>query len=131
MTKNLKSKKIYSKKLNSIIKANKFDIKKYISYKHNQDCCEKVYIDFEHMDLTKSMVKQIGDISKIEIWTAPEDWIIFYVYNDKKERYWIFLPCRNEQNWYYNDRLNLIINIKNEETIIELQWKGAIKNIIH
>lgn len=114
----LTSKKIFEHTFKEPINAEDFDIQKYISYDHEQDCCENVYIDMEHIDLYKPMIQALKEIVKFEIWTAPEDWIIVFVYakdddrrTNERIRYWIYLPCRNEQNGFYSSNLEIIVTI--------------------
>jgi hypothetical protein len=75
-----------------------------------------VYIDFEHVESQRGMINELWEIKEIELMSAPEEWVIVNLYNWKKdnrakERVSIFLACRNEQNWYYNDSLDIIFKI--------------------
>lgn len=124
------SKKFFEQKLLTPIEAKTFNIKDYIHWEHSQDCCENVYIDFDHIDSYRDMINSIWEIIKIEWWTAPEDWVIIKIYNKEWNNYGIYLPCRNEQNWYYNDALEIIFNIEWVETNFELQWMWCVENII-
>lgn len=128
--KKLESEVFYTKVLNTKLDAKTFNITDYVEWYHNQDCCENVYIDFEHIDTYRNMIDAIGIIYKIELATAPEDWFIFYIYNDEDVRYGIYLPCRNCQNWYYSDDLELILKIDWEEHKFDLQELWCVKDEI-
>jgi hypothetical protein len=76
---------------------------------HDQDCCEHVYADF---GIIKHYLKQlITDYKQLVIKKVPEMGILLHFVasysNDEK----IFIPCYNEQNGYYSDKLSLIITI--------------------
>lgn len=130
--------RFYNKVLSTPIKAQGFDIRNYIDYEHNQDCCEHVYIDYDHVDKAHKQVEWLGEITSVEFWTCPEDWFLVKLYNgelDKltNEPVWdsIYLPCRNEQNWYYSDSLELIIKIEWEENRFDLQKLECVYNDIN
>jgi hypothetical protein len=58
---------IFRKKFLEKIDAEGFNLTDIISYDHNQDCCEKVYIDFEHIDLHRRDIVNLKQISEISI----------------------------------------------------------------
>ena len=124
------SEMFYQKILSNPIQATKFDVLETFKWSHSQSCCEDVYVDIEHLDTYKDMIEAIWEIVKIEFWTAPEDWFIVKIYNKEDNNYWIYFPCRNEQNWYYDDEIDLTINIEWDKKEFELQWLWCIKNII-
>jgi len=66
-------KKLFEHTFATPIIATEFNVEEYIDFEHDQDCCEHVYIDFEHLDLYKPMIDSLKKIYKFEIWTAPED----------------------------------------------------------
>jgi hypothetical protein len=82
------------------------------------------------------MVDDLRVITKMEIRTAPEDWFIVKVYNNQPESiekpnsYWIFYPCRNEQNWYYSDDLLLNVTIWDTKKTLDLQELWCVKDEI-
>ena len=81
-----------------------------ISSDHQQDCCEAHYLDFDNSRQDFKMVEQmLSKIDKIEIYW--EEWMgVTFFFYDGEERVWIFIPWRAENNWYYSDDLQLIIN---------------------
>jgi hypothetical protein len=67
------SKKVFEHTFDTLIKAEDFDAKEFMTDEHTQDCYENVYVDFEEASLVKSMVDDLRVITKMEIRTAPED----------------------------------------------------------
>lgn len=94
----------------------KFDNGFELTYYHEQDCCENVYADFKILktyNLSTVTGKKINiynidfeeDIKKlIECITGQG----FNMVSKIGEKF--FVPCYNEQNGYYNDNLELILN---------------------
>lgn len=128
---------IFTYKYQKKIKASNFDLRSIIHYEHEQDCCENVYIDYQHADIQKEEINSLWYVSHFEVMTAPWDWFFVNIYNWEKCDLWIpircsvFFACRNEQNWYYNDKLDLIIKIDEEERKrLELQKEWCVLNDI-
>lgn len=95
------------------VEAVNFNLKDYISYEHEQDCCEHVYIDFDHLDSHIPEIIAKWTISRLEIYPVPGLGINVVLYKDNEpyiEWVHIFLACRNIQNWYYNNGLSLVFN---------------------
>jgi hypothetical protein len=61
------SKVIFEHKLSIPIDAKDFNIESYISYEHNQDCCENCYLDFEHIDLYRKQIDELIEITSIKV----------------------------------------------------------------
>lgn len=128
---------LYKHKFITPVRATDFKIKDYISYEHFQDCCEEVYIDFEHLDTFRWEIDKMETIVGISINSVEWEWIVIFLYSvmDEKyescdKRFWIFLACRNSQNGYYSDDLTLIIKHNDTTVKIDLQEKKAVNNII-
>lgn len=68
-----------------------------IRHYHDQDCCENVYADWPALRITDIMQKVFKEIV---IKGVPEIGILINGY---------LVPCYNEQNGYYSDELELII----------------------
>lgn len=114
MTEKKKSVQIFDIKLKEPIHPEDFDIRDYIEGYHDQDCCENVYIDFTHVEKQRGEIDLLWKIDGIELRTAPEEGIIVNLYDKdlpRGKRVSIFLACRNEQNWYYNDQLDVVFKI--------------------
>ena len=65
---------------------------------HEQDCCESVFADFSHID-SEAFDYDFEDI-RLE---SRRDGFTF---GDRRRKF--FVPCYNEQNGYYNDRLDIL-----------------------
>lgn len=74
-----------------------FDNGTKITDYHGQDCCERVYADFESLKTTSIMDKNFRDI---RITGAKDSGVKLNGY---------FIPCYNDQNGYYSSDLELII----------------------
>ena len=117
---------IFRKKLETEIKAKDFNLTDYISYEHFQDCCENVYIDFEHIDIFREQINELETINEISINWVEWEWIVVFLYNwdddwGAPKRVGVFLACRNSQNWYYSGDLDLIVDIDGVITKIDLR----------
>lgn len=97
-----------------------------ISYIHDQDVSESVYIDFEDIPNYKDQVKQLGSITELSVSVVEKDGIVLYLYNEKWSRVWIFLPCRDCQSWYYDNNLWLNISYNDETKSIDLRAENAL-----
>lgn len=98
-----------------------------LSYYHEQSCCEKVYVDFEDIPNYIEQVSSLWIISKVTISSVKNDGIVVFLYPVEWDRLWIFLPCRNEQNWYYSDNLTIQIKYDNAVTTIDLNEVKAVQ----
>lgn len=75
---------------------------------HYQDCCERVGVDQTQEEIYVPQIK--WEFNKIEYWTAPEDWFFVKLYLDEEYKWQVYYPCYNEQNWYYDDEIELTID---------------------
>lgn len=126
---------IFSHTFTNPINWGDFKVEDYVSYYHYQDCCESVYIDFDHVESQRDEMTRLWIIKKMEIATAPWDGIILNLYNWENDgfsdtRVSIFLACRNQQNWYYNDELKLIVSVEWVKFEQELQEIDCVENDI-
>ena len=88
----------------------RFDWLEFVTH-HSQDCCESVYWDFEEINVEQ--ILQLHTIEEVSISTEKDAWftIFFYPLDPRKDRHWVFVPCRNIQNWYYSSDLSLEIYV--------------------
>lgn len=92
-----------------------FDNGYELSYYHVQDCCENVYADFKILKTynLSTTTGKIIDIYNIDFNENIENLIEcvkeqgFNMVSKIGEKF--FIPCYNEQNGYYNDKLELIL----------------------
>lgn len=94
----------------------KFDNDFELTYYHEQDCCESVYADFKILkayNLSTVTGKKINiynidfeeDIKKLIECVEGQGFNMVSKIGEK-----FFIPCYNEQNGYYSDNLELILN---------------------
>lgn len=95
----------------------KFNNGYILYYYHSQDCCERVYADFEVLksyNLSTKTGKTIN-IKDIDFEENLQNLIEgineagFNMISKIGEKF--FVPCYNVQNGYYNDKLELILQI--------------------
>lgn len=95
----------------------KFNNGYILYYYHSQDCCEHVYADFEVLksyNLSTKTGKTIN-IKDIDFKENLQNLIEgineagFNMISKIGEKF--FVPCYNVQNGYYNDKLELILQI--------------------
>ena len=95
----------------------KFNNGYILYYYHSQDCCEHVYADFEVLksyNLSTKTGKTIN-IKDIDFEESLQNLIEgineagFNMISKIGEKF--FVPCYNVQNGYYNDKLELILQI--------------------
>lgn len=95
----------------------KFNNGYILYYYHSQDCCEHVYADFEVLksyNLSTKTGKTIN-IKDIDFEENLQNLIEgineagFNMISKIGEKF--FVPCYNVQNGYYNDKLELILQI--------------------
>ena len=108
-----------------------FEDSKYFEWHHDQECCERVYIDNTHAgDYIKQIEQWSGAVNKIEYWSCPWEWFLTKLYN-KEDKYLghIYYPCYNSQNWWYSSDLELVIlpewkhiDISDFVKAIEAEW---------
>jgi hypothetical protein len=114
---------LYKKEINSIVDGisikdfesviisygnNKMTISTY----HDQDCCERVYGDFNQVQNIISEV-QGQKIENILIKGVNDMGFLIIFKKEYCESSKVFVPCYNSQNGYYSSSLSLII-INNE-----------------
>lgn len=80
---------------------------------HSQDCCEHVYADWKHLQDEVGIMDE--DFSSLKIQEKKTGVIIC-----GKQGY--FLPCYNEQNGYYSDRLDLVLFDTNQKVNTHIGW---------
>lgn len=87
---------------------------------HDQDCCENVYADWEHLkDESGFMNADFSDL-KIEEFNGLHCGI--RVCGGKRK---FFVPCYNEQNGYYSDILDIaLVNTKKQKNQQVGWWDG-------
>lgn len=84
-----------------------FDNGTEITYYHEQDCCEEVYADFDHLKNGSRLepLTQDHEFSEdIQIEGVPGVGFRF-----GGPTGWEFIPCYNTQNGYYSSDLEIII----------------------
>lgn len=78
-----------------------FDNGAFISYDHDQDCCEYNYADFSI--LNENVVNYDYDFDEKLEFKAVENLGFMFGSNGR----WIFIPCYSEQNGYYTDQIDI------------------------
>ncbi len=97
------------------VKSKDFKFEDYFQDYHYQDCCEKVYADWDTANKNlPTLISMMEDIRRIEIKGTPDMGITLFFYPEERDfgdggRYGIFVPCYNAQNGYYSNELELII----------------------
>lgn len=113
-----------------IIFDNGYELESY----HDQDCCEWVYADFEVLKTYNVSVKtgksiKITDIdfceNIIELVQGKED-CGFNMISKIGEKF--FVPCYNNQDGYYSDKLELILYKKGYKEVMDIS--DFVKDII-
>ena len=72
---------------------------------HDQDCCEKVYADWEQLkdtNITEEVFKELKITGKKEAGISINGY---------------FVPCYNDQNGYYGDDLEIIVKRPNKKPV--------------
>lgn len=110
-----------------------FDDGSYISYDHEQDCCEYNYADFSVLDVMLGRDKDYIEFDSFEIDTVDDGGFLIKLKlaNDRVLRgayHNIFIPCYSEQNGYYSDDITIIYSDKNNN-VIEKWYLYAQLNI--
>lgn len=80
---------------------------------HDQDCCENVYADWGYLQDEVSIMDD--EFAPLTIQYKKTGVTI-----KGKHRY--FLPCYNEQNGYYNDRLDLVLLDTHKTVMTSIGW---------
>ncbi len=94
-----------------------FDDGSYISYNHEQDCCEYNYADFSVLDVMLGNEKDYVEFDSFEITTVDDGGFLITLYlPDKRilrcQEHKIFIPCYSEQNGYYTTDIEIIYSDK-------------------
>lgn len=79
-----------------------FDNDNYITFKHEQDCCETNYADFRST-VTPDNVYYYHDFDENLFFTKVDG--MGFVFGDKEAK--IFVPCYSEQNGYYSSDIDI------------------------
>ena len=88
-----------------------FDNGNYLTFHHNQDCCEWVYADFEHIQVVTNLGANCVDSNELEFdeelekYIAPINSLGFII--EDKHGIKLFVSCYNRQNGYYSSDLEL------------------------
>lgn len=80
---------------------------------HDQECCEIVYADWGHLQDEAGIMDE--EFSQLTIQYKKTGVTI-------KGKRGYFLPCYNEQNGYYNDRLDLVLFDTNQKVNTCIGW---------
>lgn len=115
-----------------------FVVTDYLSDHHDQDCCENVYVDFEHIDVYREQIDGLGQITEISLSGVENEWIVLFLYdgtigfNNEPNRLGLFIACRNSQNGYYSSNLELKVKISDTEShTFDLQAMDFIKDEVY
>lgn len=100
-----------------------------LSYEHSQDCCENVYADFGVLEYYKDKIPHL--IKEISIATVEGMGFLLRLKDDYNIELKILINCYNEQNGYYSDDLNLIVNDNGVVTKYSLRESGCIQDMIY
>lgn len=99
-----------------------FDDGSYISYDHEQDCCEYNYADFSVLDVMLGHDKDDIEFDSFEIDTIDDGGFLVKLkltgnkilrapYRN------IFIPCYSEQNGYYTTNIRIVYSDKDGNVI--------------
>lgn len=104
-----------------------------IEYYHSQGCCENVYADFSNIPYHENKIKG-KKITKLEIKGVTDIGFLLCFYNNdgytsERVSEKVLVPCYNEQNGYYSDELDLIVQRGNKKIRINLE--GYIEDNIY
>lgn len=78
-----------------------FDNGNYITFDHDQNCCENNYADFSI--LNENVVNYNYNFNKNLKFKAVNG----EGFKFGSEGHWIFIPCYSEQNGYYTDQIDI------------------------
>lgn len=79
---------------------------------HDQDCCERVYADFDSIRSQLPDLINDKNIKDFVIKGVPENGFLLCFYYDWEDSEKIFVPCYNNQDGYYSSKLILMVNDK-------------------
>lgn len=97
-----------------------------ISDHHDQDCCEAVYADLEDINLYKnSLIDNYYGYKELIIKGVEDVGFLLCFMKNNEEGEKILIPCHNEQNGYYSDGLDLIVEHNGERETFDI---GKYKN---
>lgn len=114
-----------------------FDNGNYLTYYHSQDCCEQVYADFQHIQVTTQLGKNSVNSNDLEF---DEDLLQHIMYAkdvgfhiEDKNGVRLFVSCYNRQNGYYSSNLELqyIQNKNGREIITKVDISDCVKDEIY
>ena len=122
---NIENVEIYRNVLSSPVKADVKELRNMFEDIHFQNCCENVYADFSTLENMQNEVGALWEITEISVSATPKMGFTIFFYNGEisfwdKRRVWVFIPCYDEQNWYYSNDLELKISIDGKDTIIDI-----------
>lgn len=116
-----------------------FDNGAVLTYRHERDCCERVYADFlalkDYNALGKNANKTIFDVDFDETSIRLFSAIVCVVGEGFKVEYAdgdfvgsAFVPCYNEQNGYYMSDLELVYIKDGKEISVDIS--DCVKDVI-
>lgn len=103
-----------------------FDKGYILNYFHDQDCCEQVYADFTVLETYNVSTKTGKNINIKEIdFEENLNKLVkgikgqgFNMISKIGEKF--FVPCYNDQNGYYSDKLELILYKKDSKETLDI-----------
>ena len=100
-----------------------------LSYEHSQDCCEHVYADFGVLEYYKDKIP--SRVKEISIATVDGMGFLLRLKDDYNIELKILINCYNEQNGYYSNDLDLIVNDNGVITKYSLTESGCMQDMIY
>lgn len=99
-----------------------FDDGSYISYDHEQDCCEYNYADFSVLDVMLRYNKDDMEFDSFEIDTIDDGGFLIKLKLAgnrilRAPYHNIFIPCYSEQNGYYTTNIRIVYSDKDNNVI--------------
>lgn len=97
-----------------------FDNGNYITYDHEQDCCEWNYADFSYL---------VGEAGIMD-YDFPEE-LIFefasgYGFRFGSDYRKFFVPCYSDQNGYYSSDIDIYYNTENGDNLFTTNFECLI-----
>lgn len=101
-----------------------FDNGATLTHFHDQDCCERVYADWEHIQVLTKIGRNSISTEEMDfeenltehIWGLKD---VGFTLEDKNGIQ-LFISCYNQQNGYYSSDLHLIYNNDSITTEIDI-----------
>lgn len=99
------------------------------SYHHEQDCCERVYADFGILKYYEG--KMPNYVKEISIATVEDMGFLLRLKDDDDRELKILINCYNEQNGYYSNYLDLVIEDNGAVSKYSLREENCIQDRIY